>query len=68
MTLSTYESTNEKVTKAAELVAQETMIDASNELREGTHADEIKDVAVSCDGTWQKGVPEFEWRIRCHFG
>ena len=54
MTLSTYESTNEKVTKAAELVAQETMIDASNELREGTHADEIKDVAVSCDGTWQK--------------
>ena len=35
-------------------VATEVMQDAVEEIREGTGDDEITDVSISCDGTWQK--------------
>ena len=35
-------------------VATEVMQDAVEEIREGAGDDDITDVSISCDGTWQK--------------
>ena len=44
-----------KIANITEEVAQETMADAVAELRQNCqNEDEILDIGVSCDGTWQR--------------
>ena len=56
MTARNYDKIVDKLTVAVKEVAEGTMRDACNELRELQNSpfDEKMDVAVSCDGTWQR--------------
>ena len=56
MTARNYDKIVDKLTVAVKEVAEGTMRDACNELRELQNSpfDEKIDVAVSCDGTWQR--------------
>ena len=55
MTLKNYDKLVLKIANITEEVAQETMADAVAELRQNCqNEDEILDIGVLCDGTWQR--------------
>ena len=53
MTENSYAKISNVLRYATKHVAEETMVDAAAELR-GNVTDDIVDVSVSCDGTWQR--------------
>ena len=54
MTQNNYDKLVLKIANITEEVALETMADAAADLREQCQDDEILDIGVSCDGTWQR--------------
>ena len=65
MTANNYNRIVLKLTNAAKFVAENTMMDAAQELKDlknnnivlnsiPNHLADVIDVAVSCDGTWQR--------------
>ena len=56
MTEKNYQKTVKKVTSVVVKVAKETMKEAATEeaLKKGSNGNGVTDIAVSCDGTWQR--------------
>ena len=54
MTQNNYDKLAVKIGAVAQKVAEDTMFDAVSELRKHANNDEICDIGVSCDGTWQR--------------
>ena len=53
MTKNNYDKSTNVIIKATHTVAEETIADAGEEIR-NTVDDEIVDTSVSCDGSWQR--------------
>ena len=51
MTQKNYDRSVNTITTVVQAIAEETMTDAANELKK---EDDVADVSVSCDGTWQR--------------
>jgi len=52
MTAQSYEKTASSLLKASHAIAEETMNEAAGELK--TDSDEVADVGISADGSWQR--------------